>query len=84
MDGRRGSRREPHGLRRAGFTPARIGALRRAFAHLFGRRRNLRLAVAELEAQEVTDDVRRLLDFIRASTRGVCFGPRHQGAAEED
>lgn len=70
------------GLQRAGFSPERIRALRRAFATLFGRRRNLRLALAELESGALTDDVRYLIEFIRASKRGVCFGPR-RGAMEE-
>jgi UDP-N-acetylglucosamine acyltransferase len=70
------------GLQRAGFSPERIRAVRRAFALLFGRRRNLRLAMEEVEAQEPSDDVRLLLDFIRASKRGVSRGPR--AGAEED
>jgi len=71
------------GLRRAGFSAERIRALRRAFVHLFGKRRNMRHAIAELEARETTDDVRRLLEFICTSKRGVCFGPR-DGSAEEE
>jgi UDP-N-acetylglucosamine acyltransferase len=64
------------GLRRAGFGAERIRAVRRAFRHLFGERRNLRRALDELEAGEIGDDVRHLIDFIRASKRGVCFGMR--------
>ena len=71
------------GLERAGFSQERIHALRRAFSTLFGRRRNLRRAMAEVEAEDPGEDVRRLLDFIRTSKRGVCFGPR-SGATEED
>ena len=73
------------GLRRAGFDAARIRSLRRAFATMFGHRRNLRLAMAELEAEPaaLTDDVRHLLEFIRASKRGVCFGRRQGDATEE-
>lgn len=65
------------GLLRAGFDRRRVDALRRAFRILFQRRRNLKLALAEVEAEPVTDDVQRLIDFIRASRRGVCVGPAH-------
>jgi UDP-N-acetylglucosamine acyltransferase len=70
------------GLRRAGFSAERIRALQGAFATLFRTRRNLRVALAEVEAQPLSDDVAELVAFIRASTRGVCFGPR-QGAGED-
>ena len=64
------------GLRRAGFAAAQIRALQNAFVLLFGRARNLRIALAELESEPVSAEVRYLIDFIRASKRGVCFGPR--------
>jgi UDP-N-acetylglucosamine acyltransferase len=64
------------GLRRAGFTADQIRALRRAFGILFRTRRNLRRALAEVEAGEVTAEVAELLAFLRTSTRGVCVGPR--------
>lgn len=64
------------GLRRAGFTAAQIRALQDAFVCLFGRPRNLALALAELEAQPRSSEVRHLIEFIRASKRGVCTGPR--------
>ena len=69
------------GLRRAGFTADRIRALQHAFATLFRTRRNLRAAVAEVEAGPMSTEVAELVAFIRASTRGVCFGPKG-GAGE--
>jgi hypothetical protein len=52
---------------------------------LFLRPRNLRHALADVEAEPMTSEVRELVDFIRASKRGVCFGPRDGGAeAPED
>jgi UDP-N-acetylglucosamine acyltransferase len=72
------------GLRRAGLSADRIRALHRAFAVLFRSRRNLRTALAEVEAAPMTDDVAELVAFIRASTRGVCFGPRQAGAEPAD
>ena len=69
------------GLRRAGCSPQSIRALRDAFRVLFLRPRNLKLALAELEGGTLSTEVRELVAFIRASTRGVCFGPR--GGAED-
>jgi len=70
------------GLRRAGFTAAQVRAVHAAFRVLFRRARNLPLALAEVEAGPCTDEVRELLDFIRASTRGVCRGPRQSGGED--
>ena len=64
------------GLRRAGFAPEQIRAVRHAFAVLFRRPRNLHRALAEVEAGAVTAEVAELLAFLRSSTRGVCVGPR--------
>lgn len=64
------------GLRRAGFSAEQIRALQRAFVTLFGTRRNLQQALAEVESGPLTADVAHLVEFIRASKRGVCSGPR--------
>ena len=64
------------GLRRAGFGPERIADLRRAFSALFRRRGDLSRKVETLLDSGPSDDVRRLIEFIRGSERGVCFGPR--------
>jgi UDP-N-acetylglucosamine acyltransferase len=68
------------GLRRAGFSAAQIRALQNAFMRLFGRARNLRIALSELESEPASPEVNYLIDFIRASKRGVCFGPRQDGS----
>lgn len=63
------------GLKRAGFDERRIRALREAFRVLFRQGRNLALAVKEIEEQgRANEDVSALLEFIKASKRGVCFG----------
>ena len=63
------------GLRRNGFDQKRVRAIKNAFAVLFRSGLNMPNAVAKVEAElEVTDDVRHLLDFIKSSKRGVCFG----------
>jgi UDP-N-acetylglucosamine acyltransferase len=64
------------GLRRSGFDAARIRALHAAFRILFRTRLNLGEAVARVAAEVRSPDVDELLEFIRASTRGVAMGPR--------
>jgi len=72
------------GLRRAGFSAEQIRAIQRAFAVLFRTRRNLRLALEEIESQPCSEEVRYLLDFIRNSKRGVAAGPRQGVGGEVD
>ncbi len=63
------------GLRRNGFDAKRVRALKNAFLILFRSGLNMQNALEQVEAElEVTDDVRELLDFIKSSKRGVCFG----------
>jgi UDP-N-acetylglucosamine acyltransferase len=63
------------GLKRAGFDEKRIRAIREAFRALFRKGRNLALAMKEVEeSARANKDVSALLEFIRASKRGVCFG----------
>ncbi len=64
------------GLRRAGYDAARIAHIRRAVAALFGRPVHLGRALDQLEHAPMTDDVRHLVAFVRASTRGVCVASR--------
>jgi UDP-N-acetylglucosamine acyltransferase len=65
------------GLKRAGLASENIAALRQAFRLLFFRRGNLKASMAQVE-QEVplTPEVVHLLEFIRASKRGVAMGPK--------
>ena len=71
------------GLRRAGIKTAAISALRRAFVALFGERQNLKLAIERLESSgPLSPEVAEMLAFIRASTRGVAFGPHQVHEAE--
>lgn len=63
------------GLKRAGFDEKRIRAIREAFRILFRKGRNLALAMREVEESvRANSEVSALLEFIRASKRGVCFG----------
>jgi UDP-N-acetylglucosamine acyltransferase len=71
------------GLKRAGFPSQNIAALRQAFRILFFRRGNLKATTEKVE-QEVTltPEVAHLLEFIRASKRGVAMGPKDTRDAE--
>jgi UDP-N-acetylglucosamine acyltransferase len=65
------------GLRRAGIPTASIRALRDAFNTLFGVRQNLKLALERFELSgQIPPEVAELIAFVRASKRGVAFGPR--------
>ncbi len=69
------------GLRRNGFDQKRVRAIKNAFAILFRSGLNMPNAVARVEEElEITDDVRYLLEFIKGSKRGVCFGSALPGA----
>jgi UDP-N-acetylglucosamine acyltransferase len=72
------------GLKRAGFDRERIRALREAFKILFFQRVNLKPAMARVEAEvPLTEEVRYLLDFIRASKRGVAMGPKSPAGSDD-
>lgn len=66
------------GLRRRGFTPSQVQAIKRAYRVLFpisaaGRAESFEAAIASLEPEaRASRHVRRLLDFVRQSERGVC------------
>lgn len=73
------------GVRRAGLDAKTIRALRDAFKVLFGSRRNLKQALEQYETQRPdVPEVDEMLAFIRASKRGVAFGPRSSIADEGD
>lgn len=63
------------GLRRNGFDATRVRALRNAFKLLFRGGPNMKENLEHAESElSITPDVRQLLDFIKNSKRGVCFG----------
>jgi UDP-N-acetylglucosamine acyltransferase len=63
------------GLRRNGFDAQRVRALKNALKFLFLSGLNMKSALERAESElTITDDVRYLLDYIRNSKRGVCFG----------
>jgi UDP-N-acetylglucosamine acyltransferase len=67
------------GLERAGYSKETIGEIKRAFSQLFRRKSNLAQAIQELEGKgSLSEEVTYLLDFIKSSERGVCFGPKNR------
>jgi UDP-N-acetylglucosamine acyltransferase len=73
------------GLRRAGVDANSIRALRKAFATVFGLRQNLKSALERLEMEEPHPaEVNELIAFVRASKRGVAFGPRDNSRGENE
>jgi UDP-N-acetylglucosamine acyltransferase len=63
------------GLKRNGFDAKRLRAVKEAFKVIFRSERGLKDALETVERElEVTDDVRGMLDFIRASKRGIGSG----------
>ncbi len=73
------------GLRRAGFTREQIAPLRQAVRLLFGSKMNLKLAMERVAAEvPLTPEVTHLLEFIKASKRGVAFGPKTAHDEDQD
>jgi UDP-N-acetylglucosamine acyltransferase len=63
------------GLKRAGFSESTIRRIKESFSVLFRTGRNLSLALQEIEKREEwSAEVAELIDFIRASKRGVSVG----------
>src|SRR5579863_8825624 len=76
------------GAKRAGISSKSIHALRQTFTALFGTRQNLKLAIERFmksgaEALACAEVV-EMIDFIRASKRGVAFGPLDDREADDD
>jgi UDP-N-acetylglucosamine acyltransferase len=60
------------GLKRRGFSPERIKQIKSAYRSLFMSGKPLAEAKLELsELSKESDDVKQMLDFIEASTRGI-------------
>ena len=60
------------GLKRAGFTDAQIGALKRAYRLLYRSRLKLDDALRRIEQEIPTDETLHLVRFVRSSQRGIC------------
>lgn len=60
------------GLKRAGFEPEDIAALKKAYRILFRMGLKLEEALTRIEVDVPTAHTRHLVDFIRRSKRGIC------------
>ena len=60
------------GLRRAGLTNAEISALKTAYRILYRSGLKLEEALGRIESELHTEHTRHLVNFIRASKRGIC------------
>ncbi|MGO9097755.1 MAG: acyl-ACP--UDP-N-acetylglucosamine O-acyltransferase [Bryobacteraceae bacterium] len=60
------------GLKRAGFQPADIAALKTAYRILFRSGLKLEPALVRIETEIPTEHTLHLVDFIRRSERGIC------------
>jgi UDP-N-acetylglucosamine acyltransferase len=60
------------GLKRRGYSPERIRAIKNAYRTIYMSGKSLAEAKTELEKEAMTsEDVRQMLDFIEASNRGI-------------
>jgi len=60
------------GLKRAGFTLAQIGKLKKAYQTLYRSSLKLEEALAKIESEIPDENTVHLVRFIRASKRGIC------------
>jgi len=60
------------GLKRSGFSRAEISALKTAYRLLYKSNLKQEQALARIEAEVPTHHTRHLVEFIRASKRGIC------------
>lgn len=69
------------GMKRNGFTPERIKAVKRVFKTLFFRGLLLKDAVARLRGENLPPEAALMLDFVESSKRGLAR-PRRAAAAD--
>jgi len=68
------------GLKRNGYDQKRVMAIKKAFRIIFKSGIGLTRALEKIEDEmEVSEDIRRMIDFIRSSKRGIASGRRSGG-----
>jgi len=72
------------GMRRAGLARETIMEIRRAYKTLFRSGKRLADAMAELEAAKPCAEVQHMIDFCRASKRGVASAKRKMNEHDEE
>ncbi|MGD9896695.1 MAG: acyl-ACP--UDP-N-acetylglucosamine O-acyltransferase [Candidatus Methylacidiphilaceae bacterium] len=70
------------GLRRAGFSEETRRRLEAAYRILYQSGRNVSQALEEMEKRWPDGEVRRMVDFIRSSRRGICAPNRRRRRSE--
>jgi UDP-N-acetylglucosamine acyltransferase len=60
------------GLKRAGFTPAQVALLKRAYQMLYRSGLKLEEALGKIEIEIPDDNTLHLVRFVRDSKRGIC------------
>src|SRR6266550_2122942 len=60
------------GLKRAGFQPERVAAIKRAYRYLYRSHLKLADALSRIEQDIPTNETLELVEFIRNSRRGIC------------
>ena len=59
-------------MKRAGLSPEKISALKRAYRLLYRSKLPLKEALARIEKEVATEEALYLVNFIRQSERGIC------------
>jgi UDP-N-acetylglucosamine acyltransferase len=69
------------GLKRAGFDARVRAGIKEAYRLLYRSGLNTSNALAEIEKNELVDEVKHLIEFIRSSERGICFSHSNRNIA---
>jgi UDP-N-acetylglucosamine acyltransferase len=72
------------GLRRAGFSHETRRAIQAAFELLYRSNLNVTQALAELQNKFHFPEIAQLVEFIKASKRGICKAERSARSEDED
>ena len=71
------------GLRRRGFKPDAVSALKKAYRDIFSSTRPIAELLAEMSQQAQTEPVKELVEFLKKSPRGFCRPAAKQSTSDE-
>ncbi len=72
------------GMRRAGFPVRTREAIKQAYRLLYRDGLNVSHALEAIEREDLIPEVKSLVDFVKASTRGICAGIDVEAASDEE
>ena len=72
------------GLRRGGITPATREEIKRAYRRLYREGLNVGHALEAIERECTLPETKHLVDFVKASERGICAGISAETVDDED